>query len=160
MCAGFGWDEVNFLHFWVSKQGSFLKDQCLSLLKRHPPHLLLVLHCGSDPGFTLKQFSSDMSCSALRWYAASRSVREDWEARRPPVAPLLFSDRYRSVTCTQISSLTMCWSCKQEQQGEGVCQGGCYTSIRIEENKDVTMGLSPSKKTLSFFPLHTISATT
>ena len=71
----------------------FLKDWCLSLLKRHPPHRLLLLHRGLQPGFTLKQFSSDMSCSALRWYAASRRVREDWEARRPPVAPLLFSDR-------------------------------------------------------------------
>lgn len=51
MCTGFGWDGVNFLHFWAAKQGTFLKDQCFSLLKRHSPHLLLVVHCGSEPGY-------------------------------------------------------------------------------------------------------------
>ena len=62
---------------------------------------------------TLKQFSSDMSCSAFRWYADSRRLLDVCVFSWPPVAPLLFSARYRSVTCTQISSLTICCSWNQ-----------------------------------------------
>lgn len=62
---------------------------------------------------TLKQFSSDMSCSAFRWYVDSSRLLEVCVFSWPPVAPLLFSARYRSVTCTQISSLTICCSWNQ-----------------------------------------------
>lgn len=46
----------------------------------HPPIL---------PHYTLKQFSSDMSCSALRWYAPSAVALEAWVDRAPPVALLV-----------------------------------------------------------------------
>lgn len=40
---------------------------------------------------TLKQFSSDISCSAFLWYVDSRRLLDVWLFSWPPVAPLLFS---------------------------------------------------------------------
>lgn len=61
---------------------------------------------------TLKQFSSDMSCSALRWYVPSAAALDVCVETAPPVALLALSLRYMSVTRAHMSSVTRCWSWK------------------------------------------------